>query len=307
MSRKDFILEYIDTTLQTVHDRIQSHQAVNISISSRHPSSITGTRVLNFPGRSSVDAFHFTSFIKLLDIIRDCVSIGVFATKRDIYYRHVPLFRSQRVVDQLIDDICATLDVNRPELCVAAAAKGLVAGNISWKLQNGASRQCDMAEGGVLIPTSAMMGDIQLGEEVEFILVVEKEAVFKTLCGSASKFIQEKCVLVTGKGYPDVATRELCSRLSEGSREMLAVVDYDPHGIEIFQTYKYGSQSMAHGVSTLSAGRLEWMGLHLCDFMDIGVDGQRYVNADDQLLELSDRDRKKAEAMLKRSVDAKVR
>lgn len=307
MSRASFILAYIDNILQTIHTQIQAHQPISITIANRHHSSLSGIRVLNFPGRSPFDAFHFSSFIKILDIIRDCVSTGVIATKRDIYYRHVPLFRSQRVVDQLIDDLCATLDVNRSDLCVVAAAKGLIAGGISWKMQNGTRRNCDMAEGGVLIPPITSIEDIRLGDEVEYILVVEKEAVLKTLCELTSEVIK-KCVLLTGKGYPDAATRELCSRLSHQRRgKMLAIVDYDPHGIEIYQTYKYGSRSMAHEVETLSAERLEWLGLRLRDFTGTDVDGHRYTHDDDKLLELTERDRKKAAAMLKKSIDSEIR
>lgn len=49
-------------------------------------------------------------------------------------------------------------------------------------------------------------------------------------------------VCFQGKGYPDVCTRQLLSRLCKELRlQALALVDADPHGLEIFLTYKYGS------------------------------------------------------------------
>lgn len=48
--------------------------------------------------------------------------------------------------------------------------------------------------------------------------------------------------MLQGKGYPDVCTRQLLCRLcSELRLTALALVDADPHGFEIFFTYKYGS------------------------------------------------------------------
>ena len=38
----------------------------------------------------------------------------------DIYYKDVTLFGSQAVVDRLIDDIAATMDVTREDLCVVS-------------------------------------------------------------------------------------------------------------------------------------------------------------------------------------------
>ena len=55
--------------------------------------------------------------------------------------------------------------------------------------------------------------------------LVEKEAIFKRLD------LGEKVVVVTAKGYPDVATRELLATLSNMGAPVFALVDLDPHGI----------------------------------------------------------------------------
>ncbi|KAG8901659.1 endodeoxyribonuclease [Tulasnella sp. 408] len=67
-----------------------------------------------------------------------------------------------------------------------------------------------------------------------------------------------------GKGYPDVATRELVNTFSNELPEdvpILAVVDADPHGIEILSVFKYGSLAMDHRRDKLAATRIQWIGV----------------------------------------------
>lgn len=75
---------------------------------------------------------------------------------------------------------------------------------------------------------------LEVGPDVRFVLVVEKEvgialkfvrlayeyiaqAVFSTLvgCGFHRDQVLGSSLVITGKGYPDVATRQLMRRLSE--------------------------------------------------------------------------------------------
>ena len=70
------------------------------------------------------------------------------------------------------------------------------------------------------------------------------------------------CLLLTGKGYPDVATRRMLSRLSEELRlPAYALMDGDPHGADIARTYRFGSAGMAHDRERLAAPHLRWLGL----------------------------------------------
>lgn len=51
------------------------------------------------------------------------------------------------------------------------------------------------------------------------------------------------CVLVTGKGQPDVATRLLLKRLAtEFLLPILALTDADPYGLSILSVYTHGSE-----------------------------------------------------------------
>ena len=73
----------------------------------------------------------------------------------------------------------------------------------------------------------------------DLVLVVEKDAVFQRLLEERilSKF--PGLVMVTGKGVPDLATRQLVHLLSV-TLPVLIITDCDPYGLEIFLTYKYG-------------------------------------------------------------------
>ena len=42
---------------------------------------------------------------------------------------------------------------------------------------------------------------------------------------------------------------------------ILALVDADAYGLDIFSVYKYGSRNLRHEVGKLAAARMEWMGV----------------------------------------------
>ena len=54
------------------------------------------------------------------------------------------------------------------------------------------------------------------------------------------------CVLVTARGMPDLATRAFAARLAASFPRLqpLGLVDYNPAGVVILTTYKYGSDRL---------------------------------------------------------------
>lgn len=216
-------------------------------------------------------------------------------TKRDIFYKHPKLFRSQRVVDRIVDDLAATFGAERGALGIVASAKGMVYGDVVI-----GGRSFMMEGGGIVVP-----GEIEglvLGEEVQWVLVVEKEAVFRTLAYGGGG----RGIVITGKGYPDVATREVVRMLSEaktGEGRLLPVyilVDMDPYGIEIMATYKFGSVALAHENHRLAVERVEWLGVKSGDLVEVmrGADGGD--GEVEGVMVLTDRDRRKAVGILGR-------
>lgn len=98
-----------------------------------------------------------------------------------------------------------------------------------------------------------------------FVLVVEKDAIFMRLI--EEKFVQHhRCVIITSRGYPDVATRLFLHKLSSENPTLpiFCLTDFDPHGIEIAMTYFYGAiTKMAHQSHELHCSRMQWIGLNL--------------------------------------------
>lgn len=134
------------------------------------------------------------------------------------------------------------------------------------------------------------------------VIVVEKEAVFKSLLQhqqqasasaeaaaavSTSGIDWRKVILVTGKGYPDNATRTLVRMLAtragpvtceKGAQiRLLGLFDFDPYGIDIYRQYTLGcvqaANSTMNSITTGSApaatatDALQWIGVELADFL----------------------------------------
>ncbi|BGP32347.1 endodeoxyribonuclease [Rhodotorula toruloides] len=232
--------------------------------------------------------------LRLVELVLEGLRDKKSSTKRDLYYRDVALFGKQYIVDSLIDDLAATLDVRRSELNVGAAAKGLVAGAIKLVLKDGTVQ--NGREQSILIPTAQTLDSVE-ADAAEWVLVIEKEAVFQSLANSSVLDGPDlgNGIILTGKGYPDIATRDLLKLLSDSypSLPLFALVDSDPHGLDILSTYRFGSAALSHDSANLAVPRLEWLGVKGTEWDSLGVDR-------DELLSLSLHDRRKALAMLKR-------
>ncbi|KNC97947.1 uncharacterized protein SPPG_09422 [Spizellomyces punctatus DAOM BR117] len=236
----------------------------------------------------------FDIYVRILEYCKDLLQKNVTATKREIYYRDVALFKSQRVVDQAIEDLACTFAVQRHCLNMVASSKGLVHGDLRLHMVDRTIVDC-------------LQGGHQSLTTAKFVLVIEKEATFRTVVADRFAAIHGPCILITGKGYPDVSTRRLVKRLSEIEQRaqvedgpverlpVLALVDCDPHGIEIYLCYKFGSKAMAFDSHNLACPTIRWIGLRPRDW--INTDYQIDFN---KLLVLTERDRRRALGMLRR-------
>ncbi|KAG8990999.1 endodeoxyribonuclease [Tulasnella sp. 427] len=184
-----------------------------------------------------------------------------------------------------------------------ASSKGLFAGSgLIICLRSGGTVTGNDYDS-TLIPCNAEIETLVIRQDIAFVLVVEKEAVFQTLCRIGfprHELLIGSGIIVTGKGYPDVATRELVNTFSNelpDSIPILALVDADPHGIEILSVFKYGSSAMSHQKDTLSAPRMQWIGVFASELRSFGVSEQ-------DLIPLTKLDHKKAMSMLRRADDS---
>ena len=77
---------------------------------------------------------------------------------------------------------------------------------------------------------------------------------------------------------------------------MFALMDFDPDGIAIMSTYKYGSWKLSHENANLNVPSIRWLGLRSKDLFDCS-----HKSGSKGLLPLSSRDRKMARKMLERT------
>ncbi|RXW23514.1 hypothetical protein EST38_g2345 [Candolleomyces aberdarensis] len=227
-----------------------------------------------------------TQLFSVLDIAHEALTANMPTTKRDVYYKDVKLFKTQKTVDQV-------------DFGQRAASKGLLCGSgLTIHLFSGetiAGKDTD----GVNIPVGEDIESFGVDEDVRWVLVVEKEAVFQTLCrlGVANHACMPgRGIVITGKGYPDVATRHLVKSLADALPKRIpiaALVDCDPYGLDILSVYRYGSKGMQHENELLAARRIRWLGLRTSELSELGIDW-------DDLLPITRNDEKKILSMLHR-------
>jgi len=156
--------------------------------------------------------------------------------------------------------------------------------------------------GGGLIPPSFSPESVTLATDVRSVLLVEKETIFRALNSLRSRIVREGLVMLCGKGYPDLNTRRLLLLLWEGKsiERVATLVDFDPDGVEIAATYKFGSTLLAHervavsGVDVIGVLSQDLISLITAAPGDDGGGGGVVVTT------LTHRDRKKALALLTR-------
>ncbi|XP_010627110.1 meiotic recombination protein SPO11 isoform X4 [Fukomys damarensis] len=203
----------------------------------------------------------FALILKILSMIYKLVQSNTYATKRDIYYTDSQLFGNQTVVDNIIDDISCMLKVPRRSLHILSTSKGLIAGDLRYTEEDGTRVNCTCGASAIAVPSN-IQGIQNLITDAKFLLIVEKDATFQRLLDDSFCDKMSPCIMVTGKGIPDLNTRLLVKKLWDLFHiPVFTLVDADPHGIEIMCIYKYGSMSMSFEAHNLTVPAVRWLGL----------------------------------------------
>ncbi|XP_006639568.1 meiotic recombination protein SPO11 isoform X1 [Lepisosteus oculatus] len=235
----------------------------------------------------------FATTLKVLSVIYKMVQSNSYATKRDIYYNDTQLFGSQRTVDLIVDDISCMLRVPRRNLHVLASSKGFIAGDLCYTEEDGTKVNCDSGSMAVLV-SSNVCGIKNFVSTAKFVLIVEKDATFQRLLDDEFCTKLAPCIMITGKGVPDVNSRLMVRRLWDSlCIPIFALVDADPHGIEIMCIYKYGSVSMSFDAHNLTVPAVMWLGLLPSDIERLNV-------PKDALIPFTKRDHSKLQSLQKR-------
>jgi DNA topoisomerase VI subunit A len=213
---------------------------------------------------------------------------AVCMTQRDLYYELAPTLphHDAATVYHTIERLASYAGVPRHGLGVHASGKGYVAGcirigecDVSRLGAVGFSipgAWCELpcpdpitgrfqpaAAGALQSPTSTRRAAIQTDHSnsaldidcwARAIVVVEKDAVFQRLlaeglCNPTTARLP--LVLVTGRGFADLATRAFVSYLSAAYPQLpvLGLCDYNPAGIRILLNYRRGCRAAASTVA----------------------------------------------------------
>ncbi len=222
--------------------------------------------------------------LKLAVIIQNKLNQLRPCTKRELYYENVELFKSTDIIDSNESDLCSILGICRFDLPIFPSAKGLFCGNITLVNKYGNRlniNNTNMNSKINLINYEYLIEEFFIDDNTRnginffqsnynnicqkyFVLIVEKETLFFNLVGNYqfySKF--PNAIVITGKGYPDYITKIFIKRLSEQLNNIPFIYfgDHDPHGLEIYLNYLFGSTQSCKENSYMCIGNLKWVGL----------------------------------------------
>ncbi|KKK12357.1 hypothetical protein AOCH_001289 [Aspergillus ochraceoroseus] len=316
LSSTERVHQYIEKTLAAVLDQLlmaDGQPAITLKRRTTHATFFINSRngalestdtetiiSYSWPGKDAYEAWRFTVAMRILSAIAEAIHSGLVISKRDIYYGDPVCFGTQRVVDGLVDDFALTIGVQRSDLNVEAAAKGLVTGYYQLITTKDEVIDARFSTKDCLIPMAHEVAQIDISN-VSWVLILEKEAIYRRLASSSfhTRAAAGNGILITGKGYPDLGTRAFVRKIFESQPQpdngprFYALVDSDPDGMAIMSTYKYGSMAHTRNNGHLNVPSLRWLGLRtsdvVCDAESLG---------DETLIRLTMRDRKKVVSML---------
>ena len=273
---RQIILQKIESIISDIARSLSRSESPKYTILSKSRSNVqrdadsiqlgTATTEIEMFGRQGASTLKFSKVVQVLSLVYKLVSEGGSVTQRDAYYTLSSTFTSQNDFNRCFEDVLRILDVPRRALGLSAAPKGSIAGAV--KVKQG-SEEIDcllLGNSGYELPGD--MSNVKLESlGARYVLVVEKDAVFKTLCDKVI-WNQVPCILITGRGYPGLAVREVVSRCEQDFKlPVLGLFDYNPHGLQILLTYRFGSTRMGReGIQYTS--NIQWLGLHWFDVKD---------------------------------------
>ncbi|MBM5805787.1 MAG: DNA topoisomerase VI, partial [Candidatus Verstraetearchaeota archaeon] len=219
-------------------------------------------------------------------------------TIRDLYYytlhtiegTEVETFNSQDESNAIFQDIEVMTGLLREQMGVVAESRGALVGNAVLESKGNRIDCSRFGIGAFNIPS--LCDQIQiLDVDAEYVLVVEKDAIFQRL-NNYEFWRKNKCLLITGKGQADRATRRMVRRLSEDwDLPIYVLTDADPFGWYIYSTYRAGSISLSYESFRLACPSAKFLGMTMTDL-------ERYEIPKDHLIKANDVDIKRAKELL---------
>ena len=262
------VLEQIDK-MENPDIKLPIRTLSNIYFDEKHSLIRLGDKMSH---RTYLNVAHTRKFMQTLMVAAECKKIidqGVTISIRDLYYalkRTIPetkenTFDEQEESDPILEDIEAALNTLRERLHLKADRKGYLAGNIMINDSGDEIDASRMGSSGWAIPSNVEPEIIKLENHADYVLVIEKDAVWQRL--NEDKFWKKhNCIIMTGKGQPDRGTRRMINRLhNEFKLPVYVLTDSDFWGYYIYSVIKQGSINLSFLSDRLGTPSAKFIGL----------------------------------------------
>jgi len=269
LNRK-YTLERVYNLVDDIIERIYNTGKPSILLPSRSSTNIIwdqendllllGKQIIEKQFHSLTSVADITRLMRVLEIINELLVKDIHATKREVFYTDVKLFKEQKTSDKSIEDAATMLYTTRNSTHIVAAPKGTCVGRLRIRDRNDIIDLEGLGSGGWTI--SPMLANIEILEsDAEFILVIEKDAAMMRL--AQDRFWRKyPCILLTAQGVGNVAVRMFLKRLSkELNLPVFSLVDSDPYGHYIHSVYLRGSKRLSYESPFLATPNIKLLGV----------------------------------------------
>ncbi|MHA1780852.1 MAG: helix-hairpin-helix domain-containing protein [Candidatus Thorarchaeota archaeon] len=221
---------------------------------------LLGMKTFSRPYHSLASVVDATRTARVMEIVFNLLQSNLHATKREIYYSDVNLFRDQKYSDKIIEDVSSMLQTTRDSIHVVASARGSAMGRVLIRDGGDLIDLTKMGTGGWAI--TPFLDQVEIVEsDAEFILLSEKDAAVMRLA-EAKYWNRQPCIVLTGKGSGDMATRAFLKRLvKELEIPAFALVDSDPYGHYIYSVFLRGSKRLSYESPFIATPELKLLGV----------------------------------------------
>ncbi|MEM1928167.1 MAG: DNA topoisomerase IV subunit A [Acidilobaceae archaeon] len=260
------------------------------------------------------EARKFMQTLLMASIIYKALVENEYPTIRDLYYRgkHTIAYRDlagrlreentwdeQAESDAVIRDIEVYTNLLREHMLILSKEKGKVVGDMRIRSGGDVIDLSRLGHGAYAIEPTPDLIEF-LDYDAEFVLVVEKDAVFQQL-HRIGFWRQYKAILVTSAGQPDRATRRFVRRLNEELKlPVYILTDSDPYGWYIYSVFKVGSITLSYESERLATPKARFLGVSMTDIF--GDRGKKPYLTDSErknfIIRAKERDLKRARELM---------
>ena len=240
---------------------------------------LLGTQKLTRRMFDAHEARKFMQTLLMARIIYEALLNDEYPTIRDLYYRgkHTIVYRDhkgrireentwdeQKESDSVIRDLEVLLGLLREEMLILSKEKGKVVGYMRIRSGDDVIDLSKMGHGAYAIESTPDLIEF-LDVDAEYVLVIEKDAVFQQL-HRIGYWKKHKVILVTSAGQPDRATRRFVRRLNEELKlPVYILTDADPYGWYIYSVFKIGSITLSYESERLATPSARFIGVSMTD------------------------------------------